>query len=560
MPGAVGDDVVQTMGKALGAGRRSWGGQVGRARRRVPPVVLSAALLVPICLVYLWFPGDGDQAVFEVGARRLSEGGVYYRDFWDIKQPGIYWFFQAGLSLGLGVVGPRLLEIAGVLGAGVLLWRVAAGWGVHPSVQVVAPVLVLGSYVLLSHRAGVTQIEGLLNPWLILVCALTWPVPPQGGPVRPVPRWALAGLATGVIAVLKPLYLPIPAVLLLGALAASRTSPSRRLTRLGAALACAALPVLATLAYLAWHGVLSLAWLTNVQLPVETSQQTELAAGWHRWKDLVVGPILPLAVVALLTARRRGTVVREVTLALTGLVAIALTVPQFPGQYRLLMLAAPFGLLAVVGADVVWRWVERARPGRPRRRLAVLLVAALLAVPLTWGPQRLIANAGDIEAWGLGEDARNARDFVLLGERHDLEVVDVRDRISPGTPVYVFGHAQVYELVDAVPAIAISGWDVDSKPSRVWRELDRELELARPAWIYIEHGYHGLIADRAPRLDGMLQTDYHLAATGRRGDWFRTDEPGRPCGVPCDNRLADQPGQPPAGWVPVGDVEFRPAQ
>ena len=130
----------------------------------MPHAVWSVALLVPICLVYLWFPGDGDQTVFEVGARRLSDGGVYYRDFWDIKQPGIYWFFQAWLSLGVGVVGPRLLEIAGVLAGGVVLWRLTAGWDLHPHVRVVAPALVLGSYVLLSHRAGVTQIEGCSTP------------------------------------------------------------------------------------------------------------------------------------------------------------------------------------------------------------------------------------------------------------------------------------------------------------------------------------------------------------------------------------------------------------
>ena len=513
------------------------------------PALAAVALLIPICLVYLWFPGDGDQTVFEVGARRLAEGGVYYRDFWDIKQPGIYWFFQVGLSLGVGVVGPRLLEIAGVLLGGLVVWRLASGWRLHPVVQLVSPALVLGSYLLLSHRAGVTQIEGLLNPWLIAVFALTWPSPSQGGAARSLRRWGAAGLAMGWIAVLKPLYLPIPAALILGALVVSRSSAPARLARLGAAVGAAAVPVLAATAYFAWNGALPLAWLSTVQLPVETVEQTPLWAGWHRWKDLVIGPILPLAAIALITAPRRGTLVREITLIMTGLVALALAWPQFPGQYRMLMLATPCGLLAVVGADVVWRWVDRPAVGLVRRRTMVMGVAAVLMMPMMWGPQRLVANAGEIPAWGLGEDARNARDFVLLGEHHDLETAPVRDQISAGTPIYVFGHPQLYELVDTEPAVAISGWDVDSKPLRVWRELDRELVQAQPEWIYVEgayqdaeRGYLDVIARRAPKTASMLATRYEKVASVPHGVWYRTAAPGSACGIPCDNRLDRQPG------------------
>ncbi len=499
--------------------------------------VAGQALLVPIFLVYLWFPGDGDQTVFELGARQMADGAVYYRDFWDIKQPGIYWFYQLGLSLGVGVVGPRLLEIAGAAVAGVVVWRLAARWGLHPFVQVVSPALVLGTYLLLSHRAGVTQIEGLLNPWLLAVFALTWPARPGGAAARPIRRWALAGLAVGWIAVLKPIYLPIPAVLMLGALVVSRASASARLARLGAAAGAASLPVLAAVAYFAWNGALDLAWLSTITLPVETVQQTQLSDGWHRWKDLVIGPILPLAGLALLTARRRGTLVREITLALSGLVALGLAWPQFPGQYRMLMLAAPCGVLAMVGADVLWRWVVRSRPGVVRRRVTVLGIAAVLMAPMMWGPQRLLANASEIPSWGLAEDARNARDFVLLGEHHDLEVAPVSNQISPGTPIYVFGHPQIYEVVDAVPAVAISGWDVDSKPRRVWTELDRQLAEARPEWIYVENGYLDLIARRSPQVAKVVATRYRLAASVPRGAWYRTETPGQPCVIRCDTQF-----------------------
>ena len=53
-----------------------------------------------------------------LGAQQLGEGSVYYRDFWDIKQPGLYWFHGLGDLLVSGGTGARLLEVALVVVAG----------------------------------------------------------------------------------------------------------------------------------------------------------------------------------------------------------------------------------------------------------------------------------------------------------------------------------------------------------------------------------------------------------------------------------------------------------
>ena len=471
----------------------------------------------------------------------MAEGAIYHRDFWDVKQPGIYWFFQLGLALHLDVVGPRLLEIAGVLLGGLLVWRLACSWRVGPGARLLSPVLVLGSYLLLTHRAGVTQIEGLLNVWLVAVVALTWPSRPAGGPARSVLRWGAAGAVAGVVGLLKLVYLPLPAVLFAGALLVSRVPHRARLIRIAAAAAGCAAVLLGAVGYFAWNGALEHTWITSVTIPLETARELNVSKGWFRWKDLVVNPLLPLSVAALLTARRRGTVIREGTLAGMALLAVLLAWPQYPGQYRMLMLAAPVGLLAVVGADVVWRWTAREGRVRAVRRAIVLGTAVVLSLPMLWGPQRLFANRSEIPGWGLGEDARNSRDFVLLGQDHDRKVRDLRGRIAPGTAVYVFGHPHIYELLDVYPAISISGWDADAKPRRVWAELERELVAARPEWIYVEYEwsrYRSIIPERAPKVAAMLNTSYTVASSASHGAWYRTASPGRPCGIPCRNDLA----------------------
>lgn len=488
------------------------------------PAVIAGAVMIPICGLYLWFPNDGDQTLFELYARQMLNGAQLYRDYWDIKQPGIFWFFELGTALGPGVLGPRLLALAAA-GVGCwLVWHLTGTWRLHLVVRCASPALVVGSYLLLAHVNGVNQIEGLVNPWMLGLVVLVWPADPGGGTPRSVLRWVLAGGIAGVIGVFKLIYLPVPAVLLVGALVASHGRWPSRAARLGAAVAGALVPLLATVGYFAAEGEFALLKATTL-LPLESVEQMDLASGWHRWKDLVVNPIPALALVALVTAVRRRTVVREATFVLTALAAYELSTFQYPGAYRLLMLAAPLGLLACVGADVVWRRVERRPEGRTRRRVAAVAALVVLSLPMGWGPWRLASDAGRIP-WGLDVGARNARDFVLIRQPHDLDVVRVRPLIRPGTAIYVFGHPQIYELVDAYQAVPISGWDPDDMPRRVWTERDRELSITRPEWVYVEAKFVPWVERRSPRFAHLLGARYEMVSSSERGIWYHTADVG----------------------------------
>jgi len=502
--------------------------------------VLAIALLLPVVLVYLWYPQDADGILFELGARRLAAGAVFYRDFWDIKQPGIYWVYQAGLALGVGVVGPRLLEVAGALVGGVLVRMLTRRWGLHPGVRVLAPLLVIGSYLLLTHRGGVLVVEGLVVPLLVAVFAGAWPAEPAGGPPRRLLGWAVAGVAAGAIGVLKLVYLPLPATILLGAVIVSRTSSGGRVGRLAVAAAGAAVPLLGALAYFVVHGTLDLAWVTSVQVPLESVATGGRETDYGNWIEMGVELstlLVPLALVALAGARRRGTRVREVTLVLVVLEIVVLAFQQYPTPYRFLVVVAPVGLLAVVGADAVWRRVGG--PGRSRAaRAAVLVVAAVLALPLARGPERLLVAAPDVPGWGLGRADRDARDALLIGIDAAADADPVRPLVRPGDAVFVFGLPLIYEQLDAREAVEITGWASTLMPERVWRERDRELVRSRPRLVFVDSSIADAVRDHSPGFVAMLAADYRVVATTPTGVWYRTDRPGTPAGVPGDNRLA----------------------
>jgi hypothetical protein len=351
----------------------------------------------------------------------------------------------------------------------------------------------------------------------------------------------LAGVAAGAVGVLKLVYLPLPATILLGALVASRTTAGGRVLRAAAATAGAALPLGAAAVYFAVHDALELAWITTVHVPLEAVSAAVLGEGRWRWLELLVGLgglLVPLALVALAGSRRRGTLVRDLTLVAVVVEAVALAFQQYPTPYRLLVIVAPVGLLAVVGADAVWRWVRSPDARRPGLRLLVVPLALVLALPLARGPQRLLFAAGDVPSWGLGQVERNARDAVLIQEFAAPDADPVRALVRPGDAIYVFGHPQVYQELGAREAVEITGWASTLMPDRVWRERDRELVRSRPRLVLVENDDADVVRARSPQFARLLDEQYTVVARAPRGVWYLTRTPGTPSGIPGDNRLA----------------------
>lgn len=82
--------------------------------RRLLPAVSALSLIVVTMLGIsrLWDPPGGDQALFLLGASVLHSGGMLYRDFWDLKQPGIFEFYlAAGIPFGFTSVAALILGL-----------------------------------------------------------------------------------------------------------------------------------------------------------------------------------------------------------------------------------------------------------------------------------------------------------------------------------------------------------------------------------------------------------------------------------------------------------------
>ena len=100
---------------------------------RLEYLALAAVLLLG--LLHLPHPLGGDQALFLVGAQRLHEGALLYRDFWDVKQPAIFLFYLLGGDLfGFHEVGIHAFELLYMLALSVVLQRTLRGYFHSPGV------------------------------------------------------------------------------------------------------------------------------------------------------------------------------------------------------------------------------------------------------------------------------------------------------------------------------------------------------------------------------------------------------------------------------------------
>src|SRR6187455_481019 len=80
-------------------------------------VAAAWATIVFAAVQILLFSFGRDQSIYALVASGLCDGKLPYRDVWDFKPPGIFLTYALSFAVfGESMVGPRLLEVLGLLG------------------------------------------------------------------------------------------------------------------------------------------------------------------------------------------------------------------------------------------------------------------------------------------------------------------------------------------------------------------------------------------------------------------------------------------------------------
>ncbi len=521
------------------------------AAAAVVAAAVAVALLALLGFARSFDGFGGDQALFAVGAQKLHAGGVLYRDFWDLKQPGIFVFYLgAGLASGFSQTGIHLVEVVWQCAFGFALFLALRPAVARPSMAALAIVFVPLAYYAGTSGWHLTQVEPLVGlPLFLVAWAAVAAVESRRGRGRAA---FLCGLAAGIVAIFKLLLLPVALAIIVAVvfIEPSGLGRSKRLRRsegfgrIGALggldrgevarlapwwLLGLAIPIVGFLAYVLAFGITSEVMSTFFTLP------SQIVAGGRApfarlaqsgsWFLHLYGWLAVLAVAGELRMRRWPDAWRRGCYAwlAAGVVAI-LVQTQSWWEYQFILLLPPLGILATLGVDAL---IAATAERKLDRRVVVLLPILLIpAAPLARHAidallgvviERPFASAAALDRYRVresGDYAAALRSAAYLASEPNAT-----------SPVFVCGNPLVYVLAHREQSAAINGWALELYPDYWWAKLIGELRVARPADIFLSNDYAPLIATRAPTFDSLLRAEYKRAARLPDGTWYRLKPP-----------------------------------
>lgn len=502
-------------------------------------VVLGAVLLLGI--LNLMQPLAWDQAMFALGAKLMHHGGVLYRDYWDPKQPGMFFFYElSGALFGFDAVGVHALELIALLGLALVLLITLRGRFEHRWIASLTPLLTVGWYYAVTSDWHLTQIESVVG--LPLYLCGWWALRAAETEERRTRHLLLAGVMGGMVLVLKIVFVPIVAAMWLVALwrmKAARSEPhgpgsSLNARRLGVAsltLIAGAMIAFAPVAvYFVANHAASIAWWTTFIYPGQALSELHtfrihyLLSGLH-WFCLTWSPLLVLTILALRAARRRGADLLSTMLGVWLAVGFFVLMIQSLSywEYQYLLISVPIGLLAARGLDAIWTGIER-----PAARAAVAL--ALLAIPLWYVAHKTATLAK--HRFALARADRASYQAEISFDRAIPRIMEdagflMRPEARRGA-IWVMGNPMIYWLTGREQAVPRNGASfIEYATADEWARLTESLEAAQPVYVFVSESYLPMIArstDKCARFLNWLATEYRVVRRTGEGFWFERSD------------------------------------
>lgn len=469
-------------------------------------------------VIHLAYPLGGDQALFALTAEAMQRGSVLYRDIYDVKQPGIFFFYQlAGVLFGFHEQGIHLLELFYQLAfTGVVGWTVGLRFRLPILGIWFAPLATVGAYYGVAKVWNLTQVEALA-PFPIFL-AMWWSLSDRRN------RWFCSGLAAGVLVSLKLFYLPVVVAFWVVAMVWDRRGSRHLVAALAGLTSVSALLA----AWAAWHGTLGILLWTTFVFPLQ-------AVGVHGkgigellnalfWFATRYGLWVLFGVVAIgrMERVRDPRLARLLTVWFVAGLGLIILQRHSWWTYHFHLIAPAAGLLGLMGIDEL---VSRRWSGGLGAAAAALAAVVCLAPSLVlWSTKAhsfAVAQAAGAN-WRRVYQQRENPDYP-----HILEEVKMLTsaHARPG-PIYVAGNPLYLFLSRREQAAPLNGWSLELVTPRQWSELEHDLVRSRPPYIYVDRFYVPMIPRKAPSLRRWIESNYRATRVDVYGEWYELAEGG----------------------------------
>ena len=506
-------------------------------RRNWKLVIVVLAAIALIGSLYLPQPFYDDQALFTIGAQEMSQHRVLYRDYWDIKQPGIFIFYLLGGELfGFNEVGIHAFELLYLIAFAAILSITLRRYYESSYFADLVPLVTVGIYYGVSGITQLGQVEGLVC-FPMFLCLWFAYFATQEVRLCFTKLW-LSGLFGGIVLMFKFVFAPIILsfwILSLLYIKGRQTGSFIALTRKGLAISAGVLiPLGVTFAYFAHFDILRMVGYTFFIYPIRAATQLPHAGPGRlldslQWFLASFAPLLALGLVGAWGAviRRRDSLTVFLVLWLVVGAAVVLLQRTSWWRYHFMLFVLPLGLLAAKGIEIVWAGLsDNDRTSiwiRGRYFLPTLSLILLFSPIVNSIFMRLLVLARYRFAITEEDRRRYQGDSFLYPDTLYPSVMMETKFLSEGDSlpgaIYVIGNPLFYYLSQRPQAIAPAGGFENFLPEQ-WNRLGEELKQASPPYIFIAASDRDLFQRQARTASQFVQANYRIFRIDEAGTWY----------------------------------------
>ena len=413
-----------------------------------PQKPILYAILAPAivwALASLSFPFGWDQGIFAWVGNTIVDGGLPYRDAWDIKGPLTYYVYGAAqLFFGKNTLAIRLADLIFLSFAAFYIAKLASKLS-GPKTGLWAAVIFVLWYASQGfwHTAQPDGWASMLALFAIGSLLISQDAPPPS-------RYLLSGFAIGLAVLIKPIYGLFAIAVAIDAVFRYRTDILRLFAAGTSTMVGLIAPFAIALGWFAHNGALQVfvdTWLVypmQIYASAASPKAFSRAVGLIRFAEsgMLVSVAWPVIVVGAISRRHECSRTFSVLLAWVFIAVFCVVLQGRFFEYHWAIIIPPMVLLGTKGFTALFATIRNERqesssPGRGLMRPIVLtflvLVIGLAAVRPTLDAARWTAHV-----LGLIDTPNYYAAFAGAGDAR-LAAKYIREHTAPGDKISIWG-------------------------------------------------------------------------------------------------------------------------
>ena len=495
-------------------------------------LILSLLVLIILALINLPFPFCYDQSFFLLGAKEMDKGLILYRDFWDIKQPGIFYFYYYGGKIfGFTLVGIHLFELFyWVLFYFILLWFLQKFQIFkNPELSYIAPLMIVGSYYSFGIPRFFTQVEALVNLPLLAILIINYLFLKTKSYKS---MWMLlSGICGGVVLFYKIIFAPIIIVFWLVLFVQFNRDYDY-------------LPIRARLGYFAliplgilipwtpfliysynnhlWELCLDTFFILPAKI-IEYSEKATLSQLYQAIKGfpLNLSLITPFAIIALLYIKKNNSFfIGMVLWVLIGFIVILMQRTSW-FTYHFQIFYTPNIFLALLTTDLILIKLSKITFNTKIHFFLKVLIFILLnffAIKKTAEKIKTLHNYNY---------AIKEKDRISLGLTDELNKKAyeasqyLNNQKSENCPIFSIQSPLIYYYTGRIQATSQNGFSIRLLIPEQLDLLLSELKEKKPCYLYVQKSQENYLTSKGEKIIFWINNNYQIATRDIEGTWYK---------------------------------------